>query len=252
MLRDHVYNFDSVVVGSKLDAIIYAHKTSSHILFNNLATIFPFDALIHEVDLGDIKFDKGTSELEVWEYLSYSLNSRGLHPFGEKLDSIRVNLDENEISMSSKFFSGQKLRFSTLHIFDTDNVHGLPFPDFEIEKYRVFDWYAVKSGTKHEYDYLYDDSEFVKKIHFYISPRIHGNRQYKDLVAESFLTKRQLNDVDYSDSISRLKILQMMKDAGIKGTGHGNGYNLPLRIELQKREVLPIKVTNYTEEGIVL
>ena len=252
MLKGYVYNLNKVVVGNNLDAIIYAYKTSSHILFNNMASIFSFDALLHEIDLGDIRFDKGVFELEAWERLSYMLNMRGLHPFGNNIESIRVNLDENEISMSSKFFSGQKLRFSTLHVFDTDNVHGLPFPDFEIEKYRVFDWYAVKSGTKHEYDYLYDDSEFVKKIHFYLSPRIAGNKQYKDLVAESFLTKKQLNDVNYSDSISRLKILQMMKGAGIKGTGHGNGYNLPLKIELQKREVLPIKVTNYTEEGIVL
>jgi hypothetical protein len=252
LLRDYIYDFDSIVIGSNLDAILYAYKTSSHILFNSMAIIFPFDALVHEIDLGDIKFSKGTTELEVWEYLSYNLNLKGLHPFGEKLDSIRVSLDKNEISMSSKFFSEQKLRFSSLHVFDTDNVHGLPFPDFKIEKYRVFDWYAVKSGAKHEYDYLYDDSEFVKKIHFYISPRIHGNKQYKDLVAESFLTRKQLSDTGYSDSISRLKILQMMKDAGIKGTGHGNGYNLPLRIELQKREVLPIKATNYTEEGIVL
>lgn len=252
MLKEHVYNFDSVVVGSNLDAIIYAYKTNSHILFNNVATIFPLDALLHEIDLGSIRFNKGTSELEVWESLSHNLNLKGLHAFGEKIDSIRVNLSENEIVAASNFFSRQKLRFSSLHIFDTDNVHGLPFPDFKIEKYRVFDWYAVKSGTKHTYDYLYDDSEFVKKIHFYISPRIHGNKQYKDLVAESFLTKSQLKDVDYSDSISRLKILQMMKNAGIKGTGHGNGYNLPLRIELQKREVLPIKVTNYTEEGIIL
>ena len=252
MLKSHTYDLNKVVVGNNLDAIIYAYKTGSHILFNNVASIFSFDALLYEIDLGDVRFDKGVFELEAWERLSYMLNMRGLHPFGNNVESARVNLDENEISMSSKFFSGQKLRFSTLHVFDTDNVHGLPFPDFEIEKYRVFDWYAVKSGTKHEYDYLYDDSEFVKKIHFYLSPRIAGNKQYKDLVAESFLTKRQLNDVNYSDSISRLKILQMMKDAGIKGTGHGNGYNLPLKIELQKREVLPIKVTNYTEEGIVI
>jgi len=156
------------------------------------------------------------------------------------------------MSISSNIFSRQFLRFSNLRVFDTDNVHGLPFPDFEIEKYRVFDWFAVKSGMKHNHDHFYDDSEFVKKIYFYLSPRIAGNKQYKDLVAESFLTKKQLNDIEYSDSISRLKILHIMRNAGIKGTGHGNGYNLPLRIELQKREILPIKSTNYQEEGIFI
>ena len=252
MLRDHIYNLNKVVIGNKLDAIIYAYKTSSHILFNNMDSIFPFDALVHEVDLGDIKFDPGTTKLEAWRCLSYALNMKGLHPFGSDIESIRLNMSENEITIYSNFFPRQKLRFSTLHTFDTDNVHGLPFSDFEIEKYRVFDWYAVKSGTKHQYDYLCDDSEFIKKIHFYLSPRIAGNKQYKDLVAESFLTKKQLNDVNYSDSISRLKILQMMKSAKIKGTGNGNGYNLPLKIELQKREVLPIKLTNYREMGVPL
>tara|TARA_R100000808_G_C2147541_1_gene155525 strand:+ start:199 stop:957 length:759 start_codon:yes stop_codon:yes gene_type:complete len=252
LLKDYTYNFDKVVIGSNLDAIIYAYKTSSHILFNDVASIFSFDATDYEIDLGDVKFEAGSNKLEIWRQLSYILNMRGLNSFGSDVESIRLNLEENEISIFSKFFSRQNLRFSTLHVFDTHNVHGLPFSDFEVEGYRVFDWFAVKSGTKHRHDYLHDDSEFIRKIYFYLSPRIAGNKQYKDLVAESFLTKKQLGDVNYSDSISRLKILHMMKEAGIKGTGHGNGYNLPLKIELQKREVLPSKVTNYGEEGVII
>ena len=33
----------------------------------------------------------------------------------------------------------------------------------------------------------------------YLSERIDGNNKYKDLVAESFLTSDQLNDVNYSN-----------------------------------------------------
>ena len=252
MLKEHIYSFNKVVIGNNLDAILYAYKTNSHILLNDVASIFSFDAILHEIDLGDVKFASGSNKLEVWKQVSYMLNMRGLNPFGGEIESIRLNLEENEISIFSKFFSRQILRFSTLHVFDTEKVHGLPIPDIEATGYRVFDWFAVKSGTKHDYDCLEDNSDLVKKIHFYLSPRIAGNKQYKDLVAESLLTKKQLGNVDYSDSISRLKVLHMMKEAGIKGTSNGNNYHLPLKIELQKREILPLKVTNYGEEGIIL
>lgn len=251
-MLEHTYVYNKVVIGGSLSALIYANKTSSCFIDNAVDSIFPFDTIIHPVDLGSIRFAKGAPKLKVHDHLSYLLNVRGLSPFGKSVESIRLNLEKREMSISSNFFRSKKLRFSDLHVFDTTNVHGLPFEDFEIEKYRVFDWFAVRSGMRHEFDHIEGDSDFAKKIYFYLSPRIDGNKDKKDMVVESVMSEDQIRDVDHSDSIVRLKALNMMKDAGIKGTSNGVGKNLSLRIELQKREVLPVKLTNYGEEGVLL
>jgi hypothetical protein len=122
----------------------------------------------------------------------------------------------------------------------------------EILGYRTLDWFDVRSGMKHDYNYLLDDSEFCKKIHFYLSWRIDGNYDRKDLVCESYLTEEQLNDVNYSDSISRLKVLNMMKEAGIRGTGNGVGRWLPIKLELWKREIYPINKFDYIEKNNII
>ena len=44
----------------------------------------------------------------------------------------------------------------------------------------------------------------------------------------------------------------MMKEAGIKGKGNGLGRNLPIKIELWKREVKPIKIIQPLEENDII
>jgi|TARA_R110000824_G_scaffold5670_11_gene26149 hypothetical protein len=204
-----------------------------------MARIFPYDPFIHASDLDVIS--KGAFELEVWERLSYIIAMQGRDFLGRDIESISVKLEEDELSVSSNIFRPKKLRFERLTVFDTENVHGLPFEEPKIDGFRVFDWCNVRSGGKHDLDNLESESEFVKKIHFFLSPRIDGNKYIKDLVAESLLSEEQIYDVDYSDSIARLKIINMMSNAGIKGSKNGIGKNLSLKIELTKREIHPIK-----------
>jgi len=230
-----------VVIGNNLNAVLHAYKTNSLLINNTVACIFPLDAIDDEINLGHLNFIAGAKKIEVAERLSHELAMMGMNPLGTKNESVRLRLDENEISVTSNFFRRVKLRFSNLTIFDTENVSGLPFEAPKTSEYRVLDWFNVRSGMKHDNWILNDDSKFVEKIHFYISPRILGDKPYKDLVAESYLNEDQLRSVDYTDSIVRLKVINMMKHAGIKGSSNGGGTFLPLKIELDKRDVLPLK-----------
>lgn len=250
-MLEHRYLYDRIVIGGSLDALIYANKTGSCLINNASNSIFPFDSTVHEIVVGGVKYEIGTPIIDVVQHLAHELNMKGLNPFGRSVESIRLKLEENEISIVTNFFRKQFLRFSNLHIFDTTNIHGVDLAEQKKENFRVFDWFAVRSGMKHKYKKLEDKSDFVKNIYFYISPRIDGNKDKKDLVAESIMTEAQLSDIDYSDSIVRLKVLKIMKEAGIRGSGNGTGKFLSPKIELQKREVLPVITTNYGEEGIV-
>ena len=133
------------------------------------------------------------------------------------------------------------MKFNQLHVFDDENIHGLPSRLSDIDQYRVLDWFDVRSGAKHECENLHSDTDFVRNIFFYPSERVSGNHDKKDLVCESYLTREQLHDVDYSDTIVRLKATNRMKEAGIKGTSNGKNKNLSIKLELREREVIPIK-----------
>ena len=204
-----------------------------------MARIFPYDPFVYSTDLDVIH--KGATELEAWERLSYVLALEGRDFLGRDIESISVNPDENELSVSSKIFRPKKLRFERLTVFDTEGISGLPFDEPDTQGYRVFDWCDVRSGGKHQLSTLESDSDLVRKIYFFLSPRIDGNKHIKDLVAESWLSEEQLHDVDYSDSIARLKIINMMTNAGLKGTKNGSGRNLSLKVELTERSVHPVK-----------
>ena len=99
----------------------------------------------------------------------------------------------------------------------------------QIGKCRVIDWFDVRSGMQHDHDLFETEDEFIQKVIFYPSERF-GNqtsgRLRKDLVAISHLDEDQLDDFDYSDTMAKFKITQMMKDAGIKGARNGKDtYN---------------------------
>jgi hypothetical protein len=234
LLEQHFYHWEKVVIGDGLNAIICAHKTNSHILCNTLVRIFPYDTCSADRTVGRLK-------LPLYEELAYDLSFKGRHPFVDRIASIRVNLEESILAVTTKNSRTFKIKFNVLRVFDDENVSGLPDGLSEIIQYRVLDWFNVRSGAKHKHDELESASDFVKHIFFYPSDRIDGNHDKKDLVCESYMTKDELYDVNYSDTIVRLKTIDMMKEAGIRGTSNGKNKHLSIRLELREREVIPIK-----------
>ena len=207
---EHTYHYDKIVIGHNLDAIIHANKTSSFFIRNSMDGIFPFDKISDDANLGELGYK---TQKELFNHLLYDLANEGKVPFGDMVESIRIDEDEKVLYVTTPRGSRIKATYDHIRLFDTDKVSVPTFNVPGVEKYRVFDWYNVRSGSKHEHDHIISSDDFCKKIYFYLSDRITGNpkKGFKDLVVESILTKNQLHDVDYSDSISRLKTISMMK-----------------------------------------
>jgi hypothetical protein len=204
--------------------------------------------------LGIIKISKGNSKYDVVRELTFNAATAGLHPFAGNLASIKIDSESNTIQAITKNNSLVDIKYRTLRIFNPDGVAGIPFDiNDRITHYEVYDWFDVRSGTKHPYEILEDPKNlFVEKIFFYLSERIDGNTQYKDLISKSILSKEQLHHPDYSDSMSRLKTIAMMKEEGIKGTSNGASQYLPIRIELYRREVQPNKEFDFADHGDII
>jgi hypothetical protein len=114
----------------------------------------------------------------------------------------------------------------------------------EQQECMVYDWFAVKSGGKHDFEKLKDpENFFVQFLRFHPSMRKNVNG-IKDVIAVSKVNKENISDFDHSETMARLKAIKMMKQAGIRGRSNGTnkkGYKLHYAIKLDHshREVIP-------------
>mgnify|MGYP003114625375 CR=1 FL=1 len=250
-LDKHTYEYDTIVIGGGLNAKVYAYYTKCPCLYGGDAAPFRFDMLEKGMPLF-----KTTNMLQAFEKINFILGLSGQLPMGDKVSSI--NIRDNLLKATTKDSRLGRFEFNKLVIFDDRCVYGLPpIKEKKVGKSRVLDWFDVRSGMEHQHDSFESDEDFVKEVIFYPSDRF-GNqssgRIRKDLVSISYLDEAQVKDFEYSDTMARFKILQMMKDAGIRGARNGRDMNNPEtyryyspKIEATQREIIP-DVTNYYEE----
>ena len=99
----------------------------------------------------------------------------------------------------------------------------------------------MKYRGKHDLKEMSTEEDFVNKVYFYRSLRNGTASAHKDIVAVSYLTDKQLNSQSCSDTMARMKIKKMMKDAGLRGPKNGLNPNYPDRSD-QKYKYRPLGI----------
>jgi len=249
-LEKHVYFHDTVVIGGSLPAFIYAYTNSLPIIFVDSKPPFEFDRFGEKEDLSFLAMEtsEAVTHLRVWDRLVFLLGLSGLMPLSDMAENIRIK--EEQLFVVTKQSRLIKINFNKLVIFDDEKISGLDAViRKEKGKNRVIDWINVRSGCSHGVDCLVDADDFVSKIVFYPTCRSE-NKNLKDLFVESFLTDEQLKDFNFSDTMVKFKVLDMMKKAGIRGTRNGRNPLFPekssvpykyyaLKVEPAERQVFP-------------
>jgi len=218
------FTWESVIVGSSLSAVAAAEEANCPILFNKSPAFFKFS-----------KLSCGAFAHEKWQSAASDIAIKGLNPFGDKITLLRVNEGEIEVVCHNKKYT---ISCENIKFFDDEAIENFPFDKLNIEKYHVCDWFRVTSGAKHDFWFLDDEEDFVKKIYFL--PKITLPK-YKDCVSESYITENNLNHVDYTSTMARHKTAEMMKRAGILGTKHTKTYRYPIKLDFIERQVFEIK-----------
>jgi hypothetical protein len=264
-IRNISFTYDKFVIGSSLSALLYCFLNNIPFAYVKLEHPHRFDHFSPEQDLSFFGLENnshtlvsptstkiiGSNKDILWEKLYFYLTLSGLNPVADKASSIKVG--DKELKVFTHKARMAKINFEELIIFTDEGVSGLPTPTQPPQKkYKVYDWFDVRSGMKHEYDYIQDNTEFVSEILFYPTDRVDGNQVYKDAVSISCLTEKQLNSFDYSDINARFKTLKMMKGAGIRGARNGRDMlnksrykYYAVRIENSIREIQSLGKTLY-------
>ena len=223
------------MVGSCLDAVLYAFNNNYPIFFTRPIRPFRFDYLDADLDLAFLKAPSGppkslttldgersvglAKEL-LWERLLFLLSLDGKAPLSGLCHSMRYNGDS--LVCSNEYSKIFELRFGECAYFSDANTAGLVAQkSLDEHMYLCYDYVAFNKGGKHEIDYILTDDDFVSEIWFFSSDRIDGNTPVRDACAVSKLTEPQLRDFDYSETMARFKVLKIMKDNGMRGKQNG-------------------------------
>lgn len=245
-IRDINFEYDELVIGSSLEALTYCTLNNLPCVACRLTPPQHFE--IHDLDLNFFGLkSSNTSSLWLWERLYFYLSIAGLIPLGEKPVSLRIS--DSVVKASTSKARMAKIKFNKLTVFDDFGVSGLGIPtENKAAKYKVYDWFDVRSGMKHDFNKLSSDEDFIKTILFYKTLRLDGDHEFKDAVSISHLTQQELEEFEYSDINARFKTLYMMKEAGIRGARNGRDMNdktkykyYAVKIENTAREIIPPK-----------
>ena len=246
-LNRHIYEWGEVVVGSSTAALLFAFMRRLPVLFASSDEPFRLNEISEDYDLSFMGLEpfQAYNERLVWQRLMFLLGMSGLVPLSSLAGSIRV--EENSLRIVTKNQRLIKGTFTKLHVFDDRDIAGLPDPSGETrEKNRVIDWVNVRRCSRHDVRTLTGSSDFASQIFFYPTDR-SDNKTYKDLVVISHLTDAQLNDFEFSDTMVKFVVTEMMREAGIKGRKNGIDYKqggkqkyLSILLEPAEREVHPV------------
>ena len=134
----------------------------------------------------------------------------------------RIRYDGERVVCSNEYSKIMEFQFGHCFYFGDEATSGFTHKtELDEEAYTCYDYIAFNSGGKHEIDYIRTSDDFVSEIWFYSSDRIDGNTPVRDACAVSRLSKQQLLDFDYSETMARFKVLKTMKDKGMRGKLNG-------------------------------
>jgi hypothetical protein len=228
--------YDKIVIGSCLDAVLFAFNNSYPIFFTKPQRPFRFDHLDPGIDLSCLKIPACNKSLTtlgdpqsvgapkeiLWERLLFLLSLDGKAPLSNLCHSLRY--DGNSMVCSNEYSKIMEFKFEQCYYFgDLDAAGLVQRKELDEDTYICYDHIAFNKGGKHEIDYLHTDDDFVSEIWFYGSDRIDGNTPVRDACAVSKLTASQLLDFNYSETMARFKTIHEMESRGMKGQFAG-GY----------------------------
>jgi hypothetical protein len=208
------YCYEKLIIGGSVESLLHSFVTNTKILI--LEALYPIETeelkYQHSLRLLGYHRNDTVTKMDLWNRLSFVLSLNGCLVSPNIISSHRES-DNKIITITEK-----NKRIS----YEAENI--MYFDKIDNNKVTMLDWFNVRSGNNHQHKTIEDpENSFINKICFYRSQRNGGNCNVKDILAISNFNHDDCGLVDHSEGIARLKVLQMMKGAGIRG--QSNGYD---------------------------
>jgi hypothetical protein len=189
-------NYDELVIGADLSALSYAYSKKIPIIFTR--KIMP-----HQYNLED-NFEKATKK---YVELIHKLGFLCLMPFSDKIYSLRLE-DNNTLKASTHSNFTLTIKFNKLIISDDYKLEGLPEKIGKTSyDNSVIDYFTIDRRVRLP-DIIKKRQRVIKRI-INTKKRVPKDNDRKWLVINSILTDEELNDLEFSGSYVRLRLIRM-------------------------------------------
>ena len=133
--RKHSLIYDELVVGATIQALRFAR-------LRNIPLVSSESEPLH-------RFHKDFNQGE-FARLWFLLSMGGKAPLGQKVDSLKLLPESNQIKASTSSGFLFTIEYQKVYIFSDAGVSGLPSPvETAGDLYEVLDWISVRSGMTH-------------------------------------------------------------------------------------------------------
>lgn len=239
-LRTLDLHYDKLVIGSDLSALSYCYVNKCPAIYIRNCRPYKYN-----------EKENWPQEISLWNDLAFALSITKYLPFSDKIVSLRLE-EENKLKAVTKNGLVITIKFNELIISDDYLVEGLPPSSKKTNTDNwVIDWFDVNVGATHPLQFITDndpEEQFVKKIYFYISKRMHKNLTKKDLVSVSKISDSDLFSFEYSETMVRFKTIKMMQNSGIKGKWDKTSkYFIKPKLYSTRRDVYSLGKNIYDE-----
>lgn len=240
------FSFDKLIFGGSLESLLYSFVTETPIIISSPVIPFELEAIEYDEEFKFLGYEntRDIYKSEMWDRLTFIMSMAGLIMMPNIIRNVRQ--EEKKLIFTTEGNTRTTVNFNKLISFDKENE----------ETCHVYDWFNIKSGSKILREKISDLDDFVKDIYFYRSKRAGSNKDRKDLVTYSKIKRSELYDYEKSESFCRLKTIQMMKDAGLRGKP--NGYNkrgvalyYAIKLDHTHREIIKDYTPKYTFDQIL-
>lgn len=221
-LKEHVYEFDEVVIGLTTSSLLYSYIFNLPIIykFRNKPRFFEFvDNSVNLTKTGILKenkqlnFPKGKlvksySKSRVMDHLYMIQSLCGNIPFHDEVSDIRLDEEDKTLKVTTKNQRLYRYKFNKLRVFDTRGLNFLKPTGESQEKHYVLDEFKIKIKNKKFYHIIPRQTDFPRNI--YISS------DKKRLMAHSLLTPAEMSLPDFSSFFIQKQVERELESQGIK------------------------------------
>lgn len=220
-LKNHIYQFDEVVVGLTTTSLLYSYIFNLPIVYKYKTTPRFFEFIDNSVNLTktgllkenkQLNFPKGKlvksySKKRVMDHLYMIQSLCGNIPIKDVAD-LRVDEEEKILKITTNNQRLFRYKFNKLRVFDTRGLEFLQPIGESIEKHYVLDEFKIKMKNDKFYHVIQRGGDFPRNI--YISS------DKKRLMSHSLLTPGEMALPDFSSFFIQKSTERELENHGIK------------------------------------
>ena len=174
-----------------------------------------------------------------WASLFLDMMLKGRVIGGDRVKSTKVADEELFVVCEGNVIN--KLPYKELYVFSDKNIIGLPAVKEENKKCYVVDHIRPKSLVSPHLFYIKTDEDFVNEIYI----KKDNSTAPVNIYVVSHLLKEQLHSFDFSDTMVKFSVEDIMAKNGFKGISNGRTHT-NIVLEVKHREVF--EEMNYYED----